>query len=628
MADDNMKKSEGMIPKTTFKVKFEEWKCRIQAGEKRMKQYHGQWQKYVQQSVRSYQDIGVETFGTNWMYPEARNAVANIYVNDPEWQLINHNPEFQKSKRAGESILSHVWSKLQWATPIRNMLYDAWYFGVGPVKLTFTNPNQGLDNLDLNPERMAAVQQMLSSMGLSNINEEDVTRIMSGFGFTVNYNQTELRGYPALHNVPIKNFFIDPMTDQISIDKCQFIGEKMWVPLDIIKNSPLYDPSQRKRVKGTERKSDYGGGDQKWVLVHEWYDKLNSLMYTSVLEEDMILRCVPYNGIIPYDFIAFNMVPSQFMPLPDAALVYPHAVELDLLSQRMSGLMDRQRVQMLYDGGMITESEQLTAFLAGDDGAKVPVKVDRAMGEKLSDATFFPQAPEIPQSMYQHMMNVRDEVRNASGITNTRSGAGREGRMTATETRAREQGTDIRFADKTLALEHFLERLGGKVLALVRDNWDVNLTALVSGERDNDAEVRQYNAAREEILSMGKDDEIDRLGPPPMPKFTIRGQFIVKVRPGSTTPQDKMAEFQKDMVILQTGLADPQVDNQKISKWFFKKHGPEEAVDWFPPDEQAGLLSGMGTFAPAGGPSNPMAQPQQPEAVNPQDEGQLFGDVE
>jgi hypothetical protein len=614
--------NERVIPQSTFKVNFKDWKEKINAGEKKIARYHAQWQKYVQQSVRNYQrGVDDNDFGTNWMYPEARNAVANIYVTDPDWQAVNPNAEFQKSKRAVQRILEHIWNKLQWATPIRRALYDAWYFGIGAVKLTFTGPDQGQPNMQFTPERVAAMRQLLSDNGVTNLDEADVTRIMSGVGAAVSHDQSELRGYPALTNVSIKDFFIDPNMDEIDVNKCQFIGEKMWMPVEYIKNSPTYNKAQAGRVKGQER----GGKDKPegsqgtmWAVVHEWYDKVNGLLMTAVLEEDVLLRAVPYDGIIPYDFIAFNPVPTQFMPLPDASLVYQHAVELDELKSRMSRLMDLQRVQSLYDEAMIAEDEQLTPFLTGDDGAKVPVKVDRAMGEKLQDAIHLLTPPQIPESMYSYMGLLRDEVRNASGVTNTRAGAGREGRMTATETRAREHGTDIR----TLALDHFLERLGNKVISMVRLHWDENMIALVSGERDNDELMRTYNEALESALAIG--DDPTTLGEPPMPEMTIRGEFIIKVRPGSTSPQDRMAEFQKDMVILQTGLADPAVNNDKISRWFFKKHGPEEAQSWFLPDGQEGLLQGEGIFQSVAGPNSPQAQPQQAEAVNPQDAGDLF----
>ena len=611
-------------------IKYDDWKDRLQQAEKRIEQHYEAWENYIRQAGRSFYDVGAEGFGTNWMYPEARTAVANIYVRDPMWDAVNKNPEFQKSKRASESILSYLWSRFQWADVIRRALYTAWFIGFGPVKLDFVDAHGGLPNLQMTKERVKALEQILTDAGAGpNLDGLPALEIAEGVGQPVSDNPMALRGFPSLRDIDIRDFLIDTTPNQISIERAQWVGEKMWLPIEYVQQSPLYIESQRKRVEGQERtemskagnsNDSVGSSCQKWVRIYEWYDKINGMLNTAVLEEDIVLRSVPFSGVIPYDMVTFNPLPTQFMPIPDASLVYPHAVEMDELKSRVSRILDRQRFQALYDEEMVRDEAALNGMLTGDDAAKIPVKVDPTGNKRLADAIHIPNPITVPQELYQYLGILREEIRMASGTSNVRAGGGREGRSTATEVRAREMGTNIRFADKTLALDHFLERIGNRALQLCRENWSPEMIATISGERDNDEAMRGYNEQVEAVLAVG--GSIKDV-PPVAARFLIRGEFIIRVKAGSTAPLDPMAELQRDNMLYQMMLASPVVDNMWAAKWFFPKHVPgvENAM---PPEAHAGAMQGQGLFQSMAGPNDPMAQPQQPQAVLPQDEEEVY----
>ena len=622
-----------VIPRTEFHTPLEVWKDRIEHSERTLAQYQNAWQAYIRQACRSYYNVGGDGFGTNWMYPEARNSVANTYIKDPEWIADNPNPEFKKSKRAIEKILTYLWNRFQWSEPIRKALYHAWFSGVGMVKISYIPSPHGLPNMPLTRDRIESMQRLLSDLGVGNLDEVEVARIIEGIGLPVEHNETQLRGFPFIQTIGIKNMIVDATIDELDLYRSRWIGESMWVPLDYVRKSPLYLENVRGKIEGETRsnfqKDDKAGGergnagDEKWVMIHEWYDKVNGLLITANLEQDKTLRAVPFDGVIPYDLISFNPVPTQYMPIPDAALVYPHALELDEIKSRISRILDRSRHQVLYDEEMIKDEKQLVPFLAGDDGAKIGVHVDRDAGQSLTDAVMFPNPISVPPELYRYSGELKDEIRVASGSSNTRSGTGGIPRTTATEIRARELGTDIRFGDKILALDHFLERIGTKVYQYVRNNWTPSMIAIISGERDNEEEVRDFNQKVEEALAVGQNPE--DVNPKTLPRLLLRGDFIIRVRAGSTAPIDQQAEFQKDMLLFQMGLADPQVDNFAVTRWFLRKHGPDEAMSWLPPEQQAGVMQGAGVFSSVQGPTNPLAQPQQSQAILPQGQDQFFG---
>ncbi len=604
-----------------FKRGFDFWESQVDGAVKNRRDFQRVWEGYIGAAGAPFYTRAdtPDGYGTNWHYPEARDVVSNLMFNDPEWEAVNPNPEYASSADALEKIMAQVWLDLQWNSVMRVVLYYAYFTGFGMTRLEYIRGTAAPQQLSPSREKINEIFKALRSSNDGSLNGADLARLVEGVGDPVYQNRNERRGFPNWRRVRSSQALWDPEVVELNLGEMRWAGEQHWLPTEFVHNTELYDKRPRGRVQAKARSNSndrqFGFGfqtrnavahlDDEWSLITEIYDFTERKIITMDLEDRITLREEPFEDVAPYDFLSWNPLPEQRMPLPDASLVFDHAQDKSQMRARQRNIMDTWRQMTTYDSEMINDREQLAAMMNGDDTVQVPVTVPQ--GKKLQDAMHHDRSIPIPAEFAHMDAQLSADIARVSGLSNTRRGTGNRSRTSAFESRALELGGDISLGDKILEVNNFMQRHGTGVTTLIRQNWSPTLIAAFSGERDNDAETREYFDKVAQSLAAGVDPASI---PVVLPRMTILGEHVVRPVSGSMQARDDMADFQLNNLKYLAMLQNPEVSNSFAARWFFKRIGIRGVANAMAPKD----MSGLGEFQAVGA-NQPGQQPVQPEAV-------------
>lgn len=599
-------------PKTMFSRDFLFWQNAVTASNRQMRSFMAVWQNYLAVAGAPYyhREDQKEGFGTNWHYPTARSVVANLMFQDPQFEFVNPNPEYADSALAQEKIMEKLWMELQWSRVMRMVMYYAYFTGYGATRTEFITGLDAPQQLTPSKEKIDDIFRTLRADNDGSINGAELARLIEGVGEPVYQNRMERRGFPSWRRVRSSQFLMDPDVVEMDFNEARWMGERIWLPLEFVRNTELYDKRPRNRVEGTHRvrtslfdRASFADADDLMVEVHEIIDKVNGRILTMQMEQEIVLRSRPFQGEDVYDVLFWNPLPEQKMPLPDAALVFEHAQAKSAVRSRINRIVDTHRLMLQYDRDMIGDVEGLTALFHGNDGTPLPIVVPQ--GKKLSDAILPERSLPIPQELFFYDNNLTGEIMQATGVSSTSSGQSIRNVRTAAQVSSEQVGDITRLGDKGLEVDAFLGRHAARTMKLVRGSggWSPEMIATFSGMRDNDSEVRAYFQQIHQLLKAGVDPTSL---PVVMPRKTIIGEFTAIASPGSTAA-DSPGQIQLDRLVYLDMLQNPFVSNRFASMWYFRRRRIRGIEAAMPATDD---LAGRGEFMAAGGPGDPLAQPQ------------------
>jgi len=612
---------EQTVPKTLFKRDFQYWESAVYRAKAKGEMFRSVYQDYLHAAGAPYytREDQIEGYGTNWHYPTARGVVASLMFSAPEWEALNPNPELRGDAEAIENIDSMLWEKLQWSRVMRMVLYYTYFTGFGATRTEFIRGTDAPQQLSPSKEKVDKIFRALQLRQETTIDGVELARLIEGIGEPVYQNSMELRGFPHWRRVRSSRFLMDPDVVEYDFNDARWMGERIWLPLEFVRNTELYDKRPRNRVEGQARVKDRelkfkdrngGSADEMWVEIAEIYDKVNQRIITLQMDQQIVLRSRPFDGSEPYDVLFWNPLPEQDAPIPDAALVFDHAMGKSALRSRVNRIIDSHRNFTTYDAEMVNEPETLQMMLHGNDALKLPITVPN--GKRLSDAIHNDRSIPLSQELIQYDSVLTGEIQQAIGASPATMNLPRGGRISASQIHAEQQGQRTNLMDKTLEVEDFLARHITRVTTMWRNNWSPEMIAQYSGKRDNDTEVRGYFAEVRKRLSQNQ--PINDLAPV-LPRKTILGEYVLRPRPGSTTFENAAQTQQVDRLDYLDMMANPNVSNVFATRYYFeRKRRIRGVAAAMPAGDQA---PGMGEFEAINAQQgDPLAQPQQPEAVN------------
>lgn len=186
---------------------------------------------------------------------------------------------------------------------------------------------------------------------------------------------------------------------------------------DIADSIPL--DSNPEETKGTAK-----DGVDKRALIYEIWDKetgkaywMNKSMNKIIDEKDDPLGL---EGFFPCPKPLFATITNEtLVPIPDFALYQDQANELDILSDRIDGLIKALQVKGVYDASI---SELSRLFTEGENNTLLPVTNWAAFAEKqglkgaIDLVDIQPIAMALSQA-YQAMQQVKSQIYDITGIS-------------------------------------------------------------------------------------------------------------------------------------------------------------------------------------------------------------------
>tara|TARA_Y100000310_G_scaffold147940_1_gene147224 strand:- start:12833 stop:14584 length:1752 start_codon:yes stop_codon:yes gene_type:complete len=174
-------------------------------------------------------------------------------------------------------------------------------------------------------------------------------------------------------------------------DQCSYMGSKIRLPLDYVKESGLYNWDEDKitsthievhNEQGDARASEISRGSgsyeegewKKYVEVWElWLPEENSILTVSAPADDEgihVLREVDYDGPEngPYHVLRYTDVPGQTVPLPPIAQLIDEHELINELYVKLGKQAKRQKTNLLVAGAAADDANRI---INAEDGAGI-----------------------------------------------------------------------------------------------------------------------------------------------------------------------------------------------------------------------------------------------------------------
>ena len=214
-------------------------------------------------------------------------------------------------------------------------------------------------------------------------------------------------------------------------DEVTLVWRKVYMSREMLKERfpdyadkiPLDTTPEDKENKNAE------GKDKKALIIEFWNKETETVCWLSkslgkiIDERDDPLEL---EGFWPCPKPLFATLTNEsLVPVPDFTLYQDQANELDILSDRIKGLIDALKVRGVYDAG---SPELARLFTEGENGSLLPVKNFAAFAEKQGlrgsiDLVDLTPIANALNTAYTAMGQVKQQVYDITGISDIVRGA-------------------------------------------------------------------------------------------------------------------------------------------------------------------------------------------------------------
>ena len=344
------------------------WKGRIESSKKYMEKRHDLWKELHSEYNLNFSIPGIEdehVVKMSRMYPLVRQIIASIAFHYPHIFIAarplaeNNRKEVTTASDIMERSANAAIQTMDVKSELHQSLFDSLFCGVGWIKMGF------------NPEGDDAVPPYVA-------------------------NDAFAEDFPYVMRVNPFNVFVDPLCPPHKLAYASYIIERMWVPLEFLKEDSRYNEKVVAKIKsGTEApedddlldiSADSGPDEQKaiqdsrsdgdMVLLYEIHDRLHRKIITfaegveepiedddhpfrkaqSLQTEDPTTGNQVTTGFSPtrgflmkggfsYIPIKFDTDGSSFYPLPPMAFIQDlQKVVIESVSRRLDQLQRFKRL--------------------------------------------------------------------------------------------------------------------------------------------------------------------------------------------------------------------------------------------------------------------------------------------
>jgi hypothetical protein len=565
-----------------------------------------------QQYAGTWKADGDHFVTVNRILPNIELKVDTVAYSLPEFIEKPRTEQGKLAAPIGKAALSYYFDTERLMAPIKDAWRDAKIsrFGVVYVGWRFETEDLILEN-DRKPTDADALDPQRAAE-LASEGQDPFTPVP----------QAEVHvDAPSIRRINPANFMLEPGAGS-KLQDARFVVWREEVPLDEIKRNSAYDPAVTAKLKGDplygddclpddirEMGEDARPDDTKCVTLWHYFEKARRLHCVSAKEAPKKWLLVekwkhPFKDY-PFELIVAHELPDKnpsecvsdvdlILPLQDAvnqtrSRQVNHVEQFNEKYQTRTGnLTPASRRQMRSSRrGMIVEHN------GSNDNAIFPLQTP-------------PIQPEVyaveDRSMrdIDYMLGVSDYQRNQMP-----SG----GRRTATEVATLQQTGSSRVDGDQRAFDDFLGRITAKVLQLLQEFAYHTRSIPIYGQND---QVQSF-------VDMNVD--------------SIKGEYDILVKAGSTRMKNEEADKQNAIFLLQTltpyaQMVDPMTQQPVINltpliRELVKKSGVEVADEILGqmqppmappmPGMQPGMDPAMGGMA--GAPMDPMAQSGQGDAM-------------
>ncbi len=370
---------------------------------------------------------------------------------------------------------------------------------------------------------------------------------------------------PWLRRVPPWDVRIDPTASSFHPDEdAAWAARRYLITPQCFRDDPMYarinvEPTAMLDVRATRnhirRSTDEGPDFPKMIEIWEFYDKVNQILFhlSPGAEGKIVTKGgergwpdgIPKEGL-PFSYLAFNEQADDPFPISYESMIRDQAIELNKLRTMMAELTKRLRRVVLYRSDLLGEGE--AERLIEEIGLKEFMEAKGGDMDKIVKEITLGQ---FPQELMLYEDRIVGTIREILGQSRFQR-AQRENVESAEEAARIGHGDDTQVGRNQSAMEEFITDSVRKwyqgFQAVATDDVTIPLM------NDNDARTLEQAGAS---FQTATPDE-------------IRGEFLFRMRLGSSQPANEVREQQEALQMLATAykLNDPLLSKpQFLLNW-------------------------------------------------------------
>ncbi len=416
-------------------MNYKEWTEALRAEEKAHKDYR----KIAQQVVDRYEDETQENdddnkFNILWSNTEVLHSAlyAKPPIPDIRRRFLDRDPNGKEAAEIAERAVSYAIDTHDFDGTIDATLDDCLIAGLGQVRLRYMPYFESKEQrIDLE-HRQSGIDPIYyqPTYGMFNGEEQIDDYMEDDQGAYINGEPEEEKVYEEVttETVNWSLFRWQPAKRWEDVDWCCI---DHYMTLDELKdNDVLKDKAEEiplgYSVEGKEIEEDQA----EMALIHEIFDKKQRVyVYIAeglneiIAEEDDPLEL---EGFYPFPKpLHATLKNGKFIPIPDYMFYEDQALELDLITERISKLTEQLKYRGVYDGSF----EALQSVSNASDGQFISVDDfnERFQGKgdinKVIAAMPIADIISVLQGLYQSRDEIKQTIYEITGIADIMRGA-------------------------------------------------------------------------------------------------------------------------------------------------------------------------------------------------------------
>lgn len=574
--------------------------------------YHDKWQRFVNlYACRHYPDVidDQERIAVNITFAIVNVIVPAVSHNYPKITVTPLKKEYEMSSKLAQLVVNSAWQNLDVQGEVREALKDAVITGTGVVKVGYRRTTEDVARSkraiadefdDALAQRDAAAQEAYES---GEGNPEDFPSDEDVFLSIPTTERAVTNDDIFVERCKPEDVFVDPdATDEKDLG---FVIQRVYLPLDRVKNNKLYRKSVRDKIAATTKsaayahtgtvdgvRDDYERDTMRVCLYEVWdvHDKTFTVYADGCDEPLRGPEAWPYREL-PFKFFRNNTVPNEFWAMGEVEAIESQQRELNKTRSQMLNQRRNYNRKVLFRNGVIGR-DALDELKSDRDGVFVPVSGNIA----LNEAFHILQPPPLDAQLYQFEDTIKGDITEVSSVSEYQRGQLPDIRRTATEASLIESASSVRAQDKLSRVEKFMADIARCMLALMHEFYTETRATRVLGA-DNVPVWFEYNGD------------------------FIFGEYDVHVEAGSTQPTNEAMAKQDALTLFSTVAQHPMVNQGELLKHVFETFNvdPRKFIQAPPPmlPEQAETVSASGA-SPAEGETGATVVGPEGEDANPQ----------
>jgi len=447
-------------------VKF--WNDEIRAGREYKKKYAQpeRWEEFKNYYRGEWKEK--DEIPVNKTFSFGRTMIPRTYFRAPAVSVLPTHPRYVWHARIVEAIDNYLIRELVLKKTLKRSILDAFYAGVGPIKLGYDSqygylPEKGILKSGESVTQTSEKQESAKIEYRSNIKP--------GMPWATAISPLDIItpwGYREPEELP-------------------WTCHEYLRPLKDVREDAKYIPETRKKVTGgytrdaddprRDEISDYRSSNSHLCLLKEIRDGKHKRILVMcgdqlLLEAEDVLQV---EGL-PYEFTIFNDDPDHFWGVSDIKVIEAQQLELN---QIRTQAMKHRRIAMLkilYRKGAIKE-DHLKKILSEDIEALEVDDQDVGMAQVVTQLQ-----NHIPPDLWKEAQEVLNDFRETIGFSRNEAGEFRQGTPpSAHEVVAVGQASEIRTDERRDVMADVLTNIVRKWNQYIFKFWDKERVSQIVG---------------------------------------------------------------------------------------------------------------------------------------------------